>query len=163
MKSPLTPKLIDELVDLVIVFTDIQAWKQASPEYSTGDKLGIVIDAFRIHLKESVLNAKSLQEGLDEFEGLKHIPLLTVHKSKGLEYDTMIFIGLDDENWWSHSPNNPDGLATFFVALSRAKQRAIFTFCSQRGDRQKVADLYSLLKSGESSRTDCRILNQSVC
>jgi superfamily I DNA/RNA helicase len=72
---------------------------------------------------------------------------MTVHKSKGLEYDTMIFIGLDDDSWWSHSPSNPDGLATFFVALSRAKQRAIFTFCSGRGNRRKVADLYRLLRT----------------
>ena len=71
---------------------------------------------------------------------------MTVHKSKGLEYDTMIFLGLDDANWWSHTPRNPDGLSTFFVALSRAKQRAIFTFCGQRGDRRKVADLYALLR-----------------
>jgi len=62
----------------------------------------------------------------------------SVHKSKGLEYDTMIFIGLDDENWWSHSRNNPDGLATFFVALSRAKQRALFTFCRERGEPRLI-------------------------
>ncbi len=71
---------------------------------------------------------------------------MTVHKSKGLEYDTVLFVGLDDKMWWSHSPDNPEGLATFFVALSRAKQRAIFTFCRARGKRDKVADLYKLLR-----------------
>jgi hypothetical protein len=36
-------------------------------------------------------------------------------------------------------------LATFFVALSRAKQRAIFAFCRGRGQRNKVAELFQLL------------------
>jgi superfamily I DNA/RNA helicase len=70
---------------------------------------------------------------------------MTVHKSKGLEYHTILFVGLDDDAWWSHSPKNLDGLATFFVALSRAKQRALFTFCEERGRREKVAEFYRLL------------------
>jgi superfamily I DNA/RNA helicase len=139
--------LVDKLVDTLVSFSDIRAWKQTSPEYGTGDKLGIVIEAFTIHLRECLLSCASVAEALDEFEGLQQVPLMTVHKSKGLEYDTMMFVGLDDDSWWSHTPSNPDGLATFFVALSRAKQRALFTFCSQRGDRKKVADLYSLLRA----------------
>jgi len=70
---------------------------------------------------------------------------MTVHKSKGLEFDTIVFVGLDDQMWWSHTAGNPEGIATFFVALSRAKQRAIFTFCRGRGQRRRVADLYQLL------------------
>ena len=67
------------------------------------------------------------------------------HKSKGLEYDTIVFMGLDDQAWWAHKPGDKEGLAAFFVALSRAKQRAIFAFCQQRGQRSKVAELYALL------------------
>jgi hypothetical protein len=47
--------------------------------------------------------------------------------------------------WWAHRPGNQEGLATFFVALSRAKQRAIFAFCRERGQRQRVAELFKLL------------------
>ena len=70
---------------------------------------------------------------------------MTVHKSKGLEYDTIVFVGLDDHAWWAHTPGNAEGLATFFVALTRAKQRAIFAFCRERGQRRRVAELYQLL------------------
>jgi len=71
--------------------------------------------------------------------------MMTVHKSKGLEYDTIVFVGLDDSAWWAHQPGDPEGLAAFFVALSRARQRAIFAFCEERGDRRKVGELYRLL------------------
>ena len=135
-------------------FIAAQAWKQTFQEYATGDKLEIVTEAFRLHLAACVSKSSSLIAALDEYEGTQHTPLMTVHKSKGLEYDTMIFLGLDDENWWSHTPRNPDGLATFFVALSRAKQRALFTFCAQRGDRRKVADLYRLLQVAQVPEVD---------
>ncbi len=68
-----------------------------------------------------------------------------IHKSKDLEYDTVVFVGLDDKAWWAHVPGDPEGVAAFFVALSRAKQRAIFTFCQERGQRNNVAELYQLL------------------
>jgi superfamily I DNA/RNA helicase len=147
LKMQLAVESVDQLVDCLMSFTGAQAWRKTSPEYATGDKLEIVVEAFRLYLKDCVAKCDSLVDALNEYEGNRHTPLMTVHKSKGLEYDTMVFIGLDDDNWWSHTPHNPDGLATFFVALSRAKQRAIFTFCSQRGDRRKVADLYNLLRT----------------
>ena len=56
-----------------------------------------------------------------------------------------VFVGLDDQAWWAHTPGNLEGFATFFAALSRAKQRAIFAFCQARGQRRRVAELFQLL------------------
>jgi superfamily I DNA/RNA helicase len=107
--------------------------------------LAIMVEAFGLHLAASAFGAATWSACLNAFEGVAQIPLMTVHKSKGLEYDTIVFVGLDDQAWWSHTPGNPEGLATFFVALSRAKQRAIFAFCQGRGQRRRVADLFQLL------------------
>lgn len=126
-------------------FLDLSAVRRAFPEYRTGEMTEIIPEAFELHLKACAETAPTWRDCLDLFEGLDSVPLMTVHKSKGLEYDTIIFVGLDDENWWSHTPGNPEGISTFFVALSRAKQRAVFTFCQERGRRRKVADLYQLL------------------
>jgi ATP-dependent exoDNAse (exonuclease V) beta subunit len=104
-----------------------------------------MVEAFAMHLGASTEGAANWTDCLDTFEGQNLIPMMTVHKSKGLEYDTIVFVGLDDRAWWSHTPGNPEGLAAFFVALSRAKQRAIFAFCHQRGERNKVGELYRLL------------------
>jgi len=131
----------------LLKFLDELALARTYPEYGTGDRLEIAIEAFRLHLCGCAEAAADWTTCLDLFEGVGQIPLMTVHKSKGLEYDTILFVGLDDQMWWSYSPANPEGLATFFVALSRAKQRAIFTFCHGRGDRERVADLYQLLSA----------------
>jgi superfamily I DNA/RNA helicase len=72
---------------------------------------------------------------------------MTIHKSKGLEYHTVIFIGLDDSAWWSFNPHSPqESHSTFFVAFSRAKQRVIFTYCKQRGARGNISSLYEVLE-----------------
>lgn len=132
--------------DRAFAFLDLVAIARTYIEYSTGDLLAIMVDAFKSHLAESVDGATTWTDALDAFEGIGQIPLMTVHKSKGLEYDSVVFVGLDDQAWWAHQPGDPEGLATFFVALSRAKQRVIFAFCRERGQRQRVAELFQLLR-----------------
>jgi superfamily I DNA/RNA helicase len=70
---------------------------------------------------------------------------MTIHKSKGLEYHTVIFVGLDDGAWWSFAGDQVEGTAGFFVAFTRAKQRVVFTYCARRGALTKIATLYRLL------------------
>ena len=84
-------------------------------------------------LQESLKHANTWQDALDEFVGLGQITLMTIHKSKGLEFHTMIFYGLDNRTWWSLTPDRMEELNSFFVALTRAKQRAFFTLCMDRG------------------------------
>ncbi|AUH52528.1 ATP-dependent helicase [Chromobacterium sp. ATCC 53434] len=136
---------VDEVTRIIFEYLDIPALKRVYVAYARNDLLEIMIEGFLRHLKHSAEGVITWPQCIDRFVGTNDIPLMTVHKSKGLEYDTTVFIGLDDQSWWTHTPGNPDGVATFFVALSRAKQRAIFLFCEHRGGRRKVADLYQLL------------------
>jgi superfamily I DNA/RNA helicase len=155
MPTECTVNGAQSLVRQVVTFLDQSSLARTYPEYSTGERLSIAIEAFGIHLGNCAQQAADWSECLDLFEGIDQIPLMTVHKSKGLEYDTIIFVGLDDQMWWSYSPGNPEGMATFFVALSRAKQRAIFTFCSARGDRTRVSELYRLLEAAGVPEIAC--------
>lgn len=143
--TPLSVAAAEDLGAQLLAFLDPSALARTYMEYGVGDNLDIASEALSIHLASSANGVTSWEQCLDAFEGVGQIPLMTVHKSKGLEFDTILFVGLDDNMWWSHTAGNPEGIATFFVALSRAKQRAIFTFCQARGRRSKVADLYQLL------------------
>lgn len=134
-----------DFVRRVFEYLDLGAIARTYAEYGVGELLQIILEAFCIHFFASADGAPNWTACLDAFEGVNQIPMMTVHKSKGLEYDTIIFIGLDDRAWWAHTPGDPEGVAAFFVALSRAKQRAIFAFCQQRGERNNVAELYQLL------------------
>jgi superfamily I DNA/RNA helicase len=133
------------LVNQIFEFLDVESVGRTFIQYARNDLFAIMQEGFRLYIGECARSAQSWNECLDAFEGIDQIPLMTVHKSKGLEFDTVAFIGMDDSSWWSHTQDNPEGIATFFVALSRAKQRAIFLFCQARGTRARVADLYQLL------------------
>ncbi len=153
--TPPSTAAAEALADQVLAFVDAHALARAYPEYATGEALVIAIEAFRLHLAACADGSTDWATCLDRFGGVDQVPLMTVHKSKGLEYDTILFVGLDDAMWWSHSAGNPEGIATFFVALSRAKQRAIFTFCRERGQRARVADLYALLSAAGVPEVAC--------
>lgn len=84
-------------------------------------------------LRECTSGAANWKEVLDRFEGIGQVSLMTIHRSKGLEFHTMIFMGLDNKSWWSLDPRRSEELKSFFVAFTRAKQRAFFTSCQQRG------------------------------
>lgn len=134
-----------KLVQRVLSFVDLAGLARVYPPYGTGETLGIATDAIALYLTECAANAEDWTSAISEFEGADQIPLMTIHKSKGLEYDTVLFVGLDDRMWWSHKAGDYEGRATFFVGLSRAKQRVIFTYCEARGTRKAVSDLYELL------------------
>lgn len=117
----------------------------AHPAYAQGGWFEKVVDAAAVHLASSADGGADWTEALNVYEGVNAIPLMTIHKSKGLEYHTVIFVGLDDGAWWSFTADQIEATAGFFVAFTRAKQRVVFTYCSKRGARTKIATLYGLL------------------
>ncbi|WP_454648585.1 UvrD-helicase domain-containing protein [Bradyrhizobium liaoningense] len=120
----------------------------ACPAYRQGDWFDKVREAVALHLEASCKSATTWSDALDAYEGVHSVPLMTIHKSKGLEYHTVIFVGLDDDAWWSFANDKFEATAGFFVAFTRAKQRVVFSYCAKRGGRSKIAALYQLLSKG---------------
>ena len=147
MRQSLTPDNARLVFERIITFIDLNDLRKTFARYATGDLLEINLTALEEFFTNCVDTQSSWENFLEEFEGTNQIPLMTIHKSKGLEFDTTIFMGIDDNAWWSYRPGDSEGLSTFFVALSRAKQRAIFSYCQQRGQRANVADFYALLEA----------------
>lgn len=146
---PLPVQTEEDAVKIVTAFlelvgeADIKAMYAA---YRQGDWFGRLLVGIVEHLAASCKGAKTWNEALDVFEGVSAVPLMTIHKSKGLEYHTVIFVGLDDGAWWSFSNDQVEATAGFFVAFTRAKQRVLFTYCPSRGQRKTIAALYDLLQ-----------------
>jgi superfamily I DNA/RNA helicase len=139
------PAATRKLVDGIIDFIGRGSLVAAHPSYAQGDRFAQVIAAAADHLHACSAGTADWTATLDAYEGLHAVPLMTIHKSKGLEYHTVIFVGLDDGAWWSFAADQIEGTAGFFVAFTRAKQRVVFTYCARRGARTKIATLYQLL------------------
>ena len=128
-------EVVRELTRRAIEFVGVETIRQAFPEYGRDADFERVREGFEILLIEAADGGGTWPEALDRFEGRGRVPLMTVHKSKGLEFHTMVFFGLDNGTWWSLAPNRPEELNSFFVAFTRAEQRAFFTSCAARGNR----------------------------
>lgn len=135
-----------ELIGAIFEFVGHTSLRAHVAQYRQGDWMDKVADAVAQHLLNS-LSPDGWSASLDRYEGLSSVPLMTIHKSKGLEYHTVIFVGLDDGAWWSFTKDSVEATAGFFVAFTRAKQRVVFTYCPLRGDRTKINALYELLHS----------------
>jgi superfamily I DNA/RNA helicase len=124
---------VQNVAKQVLEFVGIPLIRQAFSAYQRAQDFDRVWKGFLLLLGECTQHVSSWAELLDEFEGVGQISLMTIHKSKGLEFHTMIFYGLDNQTWWRLTPNRAEELITFFVAFTRAKQRAFFTLCIERG------------------------------
>jgi superfamily I DNA/RNA helicase len=105
------------------------------------------LDAFKIRLTWALQHVEDWAAVAVAFTDEAAVPLMTIHRSKGLEYHTVFFIGLDGDQWWAYTRDTVESTMAFFVGMSRAAERLIFTSCDQRGSRGQIADLYRELQS----------------
>lgn len=133
MSAAPTEAACETIIDFTLGVLDETALRRSVPTYRRNIDYARVKAGFLGLLKECSKDATDWRAVLDRFIGFGQTPLMTVHKSKGLEFHTMIFLGLDGGSWWSLRPNSEEELKSFFVAFTRAMQRAFFTRCEQRG------------------------------
>jgi len=125
-------------------------------EYKNKSYIDKIISEFKRLLWDEYLIANDWEVAINNFIGEDSIPIMTIHKSKGLEYESVFFIGLEDSAFWNFTKQPDEDKCTFFVALSRAKTRVDFTFCKGRQTRfannqsnRNINELYDmLLKTG---------------
>lgn len=110
------------------------------------EDLAVTLDAFKARLAEVLRRVESWDQVADAFAEEQAVPLLTIHRSKGLEYHTVFFVGLDSDQWWSHARNTIESTMTFFVGVSRAAERLVFTQCDERGTSAPLADIFGVLE-----------------
>jgi len=134
---------IEKCIKSIVSRLGEETIRGAFPQHYAAPNFHMFMEAVIEYLRFCGASSTSWSEFIGRVDRVGQLPLLTVHKSKGLEYDTVVFMGLDDSAWWSYSSANPEGKATFFVGLSRAKQRVVFTYSG--GGRRKISELYELL------------------
>lgn len=144
----------DKLVNDIINILNINRIKSEYIEYKMGNYLDETINRFKNLFIESSSKIDFIGR-INDFLGESSIPIMTIHKSKGLEYNTVIFIGIEDEFFWNFSKSPDEEKCTFFVALSRAKENLIFTFSNYRNglgtkrSHKEINEIYSLLINNE--------------
>lgn len=111
------------------------------------DEIATKLDAIDSRLSMVLENADGWADVVDAFREDDAVPLMTIHRSKGLEYHTVFIVGLDDDQWWAHAYNSIESTMTFFVGVSRAAGRIIFTHTTRGVARRKIKALYEELEA----------------
>jgi len=143
-----------DLVDSTIKYISYEKFASKFQQYKSRDYFDNLVDQFKRLVWIEYDETKDWIKAIDNFEGKNSIPIMTIHKSKGLEYDTIFFVGLEDSAFWNFKNQPDEDRCAFFVALSRAKRRIDFTFSSNRPTKfsniQKhdcINEFYELFKN----------------
>ncbi len=146
---PPTHDAIDRVIGEIVSYLGIAAICATFPVHRRHSYLEQTTASLIIRFKEVLNETSDWSELCDRAEGRGAVSLMTIHKSKGLEYHTVVVLGVDDDQWWSFTRDPDEAVRTFFVGLSRAEQRTIFTSCKERGARHRVKPLYMLLQAAD--------------
>lgn len=137
------------LIDIVN-FYDLNKIMKHYPQYLQGQYINKLREDLENYIYQYYMLKKDWIAAIDSFQGNDSIPIMTIHKSKGLEFDVVFFVGFDDNSFWSFSDQENEDTCTFFVGLSRSKRNLYFTFSENRFGRRRtnsdISILYQMLE-----------------
>jgi superfamily I DNA/RNA helicase len=89
-------KLVDELIgvvgrDSVVVL---------STDYAQGNRLDQLIEDTVGRISNLLEEGTELSATLTAFSADRAVRIMSIHKSKGLEFDTVIMMGVEEETFW---------------------------------------------------------------
>ena len=146
---------LSDSIDCIIELISYEKFASKYQQYKSKNYFNDLITKFKELLWREYEETKNWNKAIDNFEGKNSIPIMTIHKSKGLEYDTIFFVGLEDSAFWNFNKQPDEDRRAFFVALSRAKRRIDFTFSSKRpignSDSQSNACIYEFYELFENT------------
>lgn len=100
-----------------------------SPEYARAGRLEEVLATSVDLLHDQLVAEPDAAKALEAFSTDRAVRIMTVHKSKGLEFGTVIVLGVEEQTFWGNADTER---RAFFVACSRARERLVLTTCSTR-------------------------------
>lgn len=100
-----------------------------SPDYESHERLKEVVRNTKARIEELLWLESDLPKALERFSDDQAVRILTIHKSKGLEFDSVIIMAVENEIFFGDQDENR---CAFFVGVSRAKERLVLTHVDQR-------------------------------
>jgi superfamily I DNA/RNA helicase len=95
-----------------------------SVEYQYGDRISQVVSETQQRLVEFCSRNREPIDSLMKFSEKVGVRIMTVHKSKGLEFESVVLLGVENEMFWGRIE---DERSVFFVGISRAKSELVLT------------------------------------
>jgi len=78
---------------------------------------------------ECIAREEGIPAAIARINGDNAVRILTIHKSKGLEFHTVVMLGIEDQTFWGELDEKR---CVYFVGISRAKRRLLLTYSDYR-------------------------------
>lgn len=131
--------LVEELIELI----GRDAIVALSADYAQGNRLDQLIEDTVTRISQLTQDGTDIGTALTAFAADRSVRIMSIHKSKGLEFHAVIVMGVENETFWGKIAEER---SAFFVGISRAKQRLVLTICEHR-DRPDGAKNWSTERS----------------
>lgn len=107
-----------------------------------GNKIELVLDLIKLKTQDTQQSSP--------YERQDAVNIMSIHSAKGLEFDVVFFIGVEDEviphkhfleefsSKQERKQKFEEERRLFYVAITRAKERLYFSYCSQRTIKNKI-------------------------
>ena len=100
-----------------------------SPEYESKPRLTTVAKDVKERLTELMAGSCDLMAAVSRFYEDESVRILSIHKSKGQEYEVVVMMGIEKELFFGKVEEER---SAFFVGISRAKRLLLLTWCQHR-------------------------------
>lgn len=123
-----TTEVIDEIrehCDELIAVVGNSAIISLSTDYESSQRLHQIYNDVFLRISQSLTSINNISDALNNIITQNSIRILTMHKSKGLEFECVIIQGVEKELFFNR--NEKDNCCVFFVGVSRAKDNLILT------------------------------------
>ncbi len=120
---------LQTIVDQLFALVGRDAVVAMSSDYGQANRLDELVQSAIDRLHVVLSNEPDIGLALSAFSADRAVRVMSIHKSKGLEFDTVIVMGVEAQTFWS---NPVDERSAYFVAISRAKERLILSVAAHR-------------------------------
>lgn len=100
-----------------------------SPEYTEWSRVDELIDRTLSTFEEALRISSKPAEAVQHLTDTDAIRILTIHKCKGLEFEHVVVMGVENETFWG---SKEVAAAEYFVGISRARRRLTLTWAQYR-------------------------------
>ena len=93
---------VEHLIQNEIEEVSFSVFSSYYPQYNERTFFNDCLSKFYQLMREEYEVSNNLQTAAEKFSGKDCVPIMTIHKSKGLEFSVVYFIGFEDQNFWSY-------------------------------------------------------------
>lgn len=127
--DPAEPTMLEETLFEFLKICERQFLSRLSVEYVDDLVLTETARAAIAVINDAIAQSDTPEAGMSRLSQDEAVRLLTVHKSKGLEFDHVYFMAIETETFFG-APE--EARSTYFVGISRARSKLVLTYSQHR-------------------------------